>query len=477
MHLKGLHTGIVLRKSPFLVVKKLSFNEVRVYSKLHGNLTSFDFDITQLFDLFDSPLAVEDVGRKVSEIGRCDAPVLIQELYEKRFLVDADKTREEMFSEYIEAARIKNRIPRISKVTFLVSEKCNMACVGCYHSFYDFKSAAMSSEFAEEILEGLFPYLKKRGIPALLISFLGYEPLLNFDTLRMICGRASAMGDEYGINTTFKLYTNGFSINEEMFEWIEQNRSRFAVMVSLDGIREDNDKRRTDSAGMGTYDAVVRNLKRIIVSGVECGVITVLGRWNLANIEKFVKEMNEAGVKTITANMFCGQSEEERLMELTDGEKIEAVKRMDLASEKYGIEFNGEWKFPVVQMVTGARLFCPAGTKQLVFGADGAIYPCQRFAGTEVTLGAYGPDFWEELTEGRCGSYNQWTTRLYNGMAERTKEDKTDFTGCVCPFIPFIRGECITRNLTEAFDESLVQFYLTRPLNRILTKSPLSCYN
>jgi uncharacterized protein len=475
MYSRGLQPGVSLKKSPFLVVRQSNDREVRVYSKLHGHLTCFDFDINEVLKLFDSPVDVESASGKAREICRRDGSALIQELYEKGFLVEENKNENDILSEYVETVRKKNRIPKVSNITFLITAECNLACKACYHGFYDFKSADMSDDFAGRILEGLFPYLKKRGVPALLVSFLGYEPLLNFETLRAICARASRMGEAYGIKTSFKIYTNAFSINEEIFKWIEEHKSKLVIAASLDGVKEDNDKRRVDLLGNGTYDSVMGNLKRIVATGVECGVATVLGRWNFANIERFVDEMAAAGVRTITANIFCGQSEEERLRELTDSEKFDAIRRMDVATEKYGVEFNGEWKFPVVQMVTGAQFFCPAGRKQMVFSADGAIYPCQRFAGTEINFGAYKEDFWEKLLEGQCDTYNHWTNELCSAVSERTNGTGTDPTVWGCPFLPFIRGECISKNLDGDLDKDLVEYYITRPLNRILTALPMDC--
>ncbi len=475
MRPKGLQPGVSLKKSPFLVVNRLNDREVRVYSKLHGNLTSFDFDISEVLNLFDSWVNPEDAMDKVSEVCGCEPSALIQELYEKRFLIEEDKAGKDIFSEYVETVRSNNRIPRVSKVTFLTSAKCNLACKGCYHNFFDFKSANMTADFAGRILEGLFPYLKKRGIPGLLISFLGYEPLLNFETLRKIYDQACRMGDEYGIRTSFRIHTNAFSLNEEIYRWMEENRLRLGIMVSLDGIREDNDKRRVDPCGKGTYDRVVENLKRIIATGVGCGVLTVLSKLNFTNIEKFVDEMNAIGVKSITANIFCGHSEDELRMELTESEKFEAIKRMDLATEKYGIEFDGEWKFAVVQMITGAHFSCPAGIKQLVFSADGVIYPCQRFAGTKMHFGTFDEGFWERLMDGQCGSYNNWTADLYDSVMERAKGEEADLSGWSCPFLPFIRGECIGANPEKGLNKYLLEYFVTRPLNRILTKSPMNC--
>jgi radical SAM protein with 4Fe4S-binding SPASM domain len=442
---------------------------------LHGNLTSLNFDINEVLKLFDPQIDNETAVKKMSEICQCDPSTLIQELYEKRFLIEGNKNEKDMFSEYVEIVRNKNKIPKISKVTFLISAKCNLACKGCYHHFYDFKSADMNTDFANKILEGLFPYLKRRGIPELLISFLGYEPLLNFETLSKIYDQTCSMGDEYGIKSSFKIFTNAFSVSEEIYTWMRQNKSKVGVKVSLDGIKEDHDKRRTDLAGEGTYDIIIENLKRIIMTEVECGVLIVLSKLNFTNIEKFVDEMAAIGLKSITANVFCGKSEDERQIELSEIEKFEAIRRMDLATEKYGIEFDGEWKFAVAQMITGAHFSCPAGIRQLVFSPDGAMYPCQRFAGTQINFGTYQKDFWEKLIEGRCGSYNNWAADLYDGVMERTKEERTDFTGWSCPFLPFLRGECISKNLDKELNEYLLEYYSTRPLNRILTKSPMDC--
>jgi uncharacterized protein len=475
MNPKGLQPGVVLRKSPFLVVKQLDNNEVRVYSKLHGNLTSFDFDINKVLNLFGSPVDVETAANKVSKIYRFNPATLIKELYEKQFLIEGNKNETDMFLEYVETVRHENKIAKISKVTFLISAMCNLACNGCYHHFFDFKSTDMNSDFTGQILEGLFPYLKRRGIPELLISFLGYEPLLNFETLTGIYDQARRMGGEYGIETSFKIFTNAFNVSDEIYEWVEQNKHKLGIKVSLDGIKEDNDKRRVDFAGKGTYNIVIENLKRIIMTGVECGVLIVLSRLNFSNIEKFVDEMAAIGINSITANIFCGQSDDERQMELTEVEKFEAIKRMDLATEKYGIEFDGEWKFAVVQMITGAHFSCPAGIRQLVFSADGVMYPCQRFAGTKVNFGAYQKDFWEKLIDGRCESYNNWAADLYDGVMERAKGQETDLTGWSCPFLPFIRRECISKNLEKELNGYLLEYYLTRPLNRILTKSPMHC--
>ncbi len=474
MYSEKLQTDSVLKKSPFLVVRQIDNNEVRIYSKLHGNLSCFNSDINEALKFFESPVAADEAVHKISKIYKCDSFGLIKELYDKRFLVEENKNGKDIFQEYVEKVRSKNKIPNITKVTFLTSAKCNLACKGCYHHFYDFKSNDMNNDFASQFVEGLFTYLKKREITTLLISFLGYEPLLNFKALRGIYENADRMSKKYNIDTSFKLFTNAFKLNRKIFNWIRHNKSKLGIMVSLDGIEEDNDKRRVDLTGQGTYDRVVENLKRILAADIKCRVITVLSKLNISNIEKFVDEMAAIGVKGITANIFCGHSEEERQLELTETEKFEALKRMEQATEKYDMEFDGEWKFAVVQMITGAYFSCPAGIKQLVLSADGTIYPCQRFAGTNMNFGSYHEDFWQTILDGQCEGYNRWTAALYDRVADRIKGDEADLAGWSCPFVPFIREQFISMNFDRVLNENLLDYYLTRPLNRILSNSPIN---
>lgn len=467
-----LQLGIKLKKSPFLVIRQFETENTRVYSRLHGNLTLFDFKIEDVLNIFNIQIDLISAIKKVKYYYPVNTSLLIEELFEKRFLIDANINERDMLFEYIENVRTKYNLPKLTMINFLISARCNLACIGCYHNFFDFKSSNMENDFADQVLNGLFPYLKKCGTNALLISFFGYEPLSNFETLSRIHAQAGKMSREHDIKTSFRIFTNAFDLTDELYKWVEQNKSDLSFKVSLDGIKEDNDKRRVDVEGRGTYHMVIENSKRLISTGVECGIITVLSKLNSFNIEKFVDEMAAIGIKKITANIFCGHTMAERLLELSELGKFDAIKRMDLATDKYDMQFDGEWKYAVTQMFTGAQFYCPAGIRQLAFSADGLIYPCQRFAGTNLNFGEYRKGFWNDLAESRCISYNNWIDDLYNGVIERTNEKDTDLTGWSCPFLPFLRGECISTNFDRGLNEKLLEYYITRPLNRIISETP-----
>ncbi|MBP7529593.1 MAG: hypothetical protein KA801_16855, partial [Syntrophorhabdaceae bacterium] len=128
-----------MKKSPFLVVRQISAGEVRVYSKLNGNLTTFGPEINDVLRIFDRPCSAQTAAERISGACLCDPAALIGELYEKHFLVEEGRSESDIFSEYVAKARQRNAIAKISKVTFLISAQCNLACRGCYHGFYEFK--------------------------------------------------------------------------------------------------------------------------------------------------------------------------------------------------------------------------------------------------------------------------------------------------------------------------------------------------
>lgn len=182
----------------------------------------------------------------------------------------------------------------------------------------------------------------------------------------------------------------------------------------------------------------------------------------------------EAAVDRVSK--FCQRDALDLIEELYE-KKFDAIRRMDLACEKYGIQFDGEWKYAVIQLIKGAQFSCPAGMRQLVFSADGAIYPCQRFAGTGICFGTYREDFWEKITDGRWKGYHHWIKDFHRGVRERTVEqDKADLAGWSCPLLSFLRGECMGKNLERTFNEYLLDYYLTRPLNRIFAKSTMDWF-
>lgn len=77
------------------------------------------------------------------------------------------------------------------------------------------------------------------------INFHGGEPFLVFDKIRQVVEWAdNSLGD---LDISYTTTTNGTILNDEMRQWLVDNKKRFIPILSLDGPKEVHDRNRTGS--------------------------------------------------------------------------------------------------------------------------------------------------------------------------------------------------------------------------------------
>jgi uncharacterized protein len=103
---------------------------------------------------------------------------------------------------------------------------------------------------------------KSGGRPNIHVTFFGGETLLNFPVMRTTVEYARRRATELGKAIEFSLTTNATLLNEEIIEFLSDNR--VGVTVSIDGDRELNDSQRVFHNGKGSYDVIVPNIKKLL---------------------------------------------------------------------------------------------------------------------------------------------------------------------------------------------------------------------
>lgn len=152
------------------------------------------------------------------------------------------------------------------EVVFKVAEVCNLNCSYCYFfnggdkSFEEHPNFMSNSTVAEAI-EFLARTARESDVRELQIDFHGGEPLMlqkhKFDEM------CTMLREGLGFVPTFQLavQTNGTLITDE---WIEVlGRHNVAIGLSMDGDKENHDRRRVDHKGRGSYDDSVRGLRLV----------------------------------------------------------------------------------------------------------------------------------------------------------------------------------------------------------------------
>ncbi len=136
----------------------------------------------------------------------------------------------------------------------LPTEQCNFRCVYCYESF-------LRGEMSPEIRNGIKRYVERQNnLRVLDIAWFGGEPLYAPSVVTELSGFFHQHSDARGIEYQASITTNGYLLTPEIAEEIIPLGVRH-FQITLDGIREEHDKRRVLQGGGQTFDRIMENLK------------------------------------------------------------------------------------------------------------------------------------------------------------------------------------------------------------------------
>ncbi|MEA1993719.1 MAG: radical SAM protein [Euryarchaeota archaeon] len=154
------------------------------------------------------------------------------------------------------------------EMTLGVTEACNMRCKYCvYSEMYKFfrnqSFKHMGWKIAKSAIDLYFKYLKE-GEPynpkrRATIGFYGGEPLLNFPLIKK-CVKYTKKYQNF--RPFFTITTNGTLLNDEIVDFIIENKIN--LIVSIDGSKEEHNRKRILSNGNGSFDIVMKNVKKVM---------------------------------------------------------------------------------------------------------------------------------------------------------------------------------------------------------------------
>jgi uncharacterized protein len=225
-----------------------------------------------------SIFALEGVGKQVIEVlssGDGREEVLMAKL------VEGGLSRAEVeaaLQELTEIEAIRSGLPAtedvsvplqqfpLQRIVLNITNQCNLACTYCYEYSEDRitqpagRERFMSKEVAQASVDMLLEESAAR--PLIHVTFFGGETLLNFPVMRSTVRYARQRASEFGKEIQFSLTTNATLLNEEIIEFLSENR--IGVTVSIDGDRELNDRQRRFHNGKGSYDVIVPKIQELL---------------------------------------------------------------------------------------------------------------------------------------------------------------------------------------------------------------------
>ncbi len=299
----------------------------------------------------------------------------------------------------------------MSQMTLQITQQCNLRCEYCPYSNVENKSnrshssKKMSWDIAKKSVDFLVQHTYKSE--RVVIGFYGGEPLLEFELIKKIIKYANA--SFVGKEILYTITTNGTLLDTSVAEFLYENNVN--ILISLDGPRRIHDQHRRYANGMGTFEDIYNNLKKMIenknqdwtsllsINMVmdpqnEFDEIDVISRESLfkdIQIRSSVYDDSFIDEKVVYSDKYVSQyTYHEFLALLGYLEEIDKDKISSLLLNKIALmDFNRElfkrvyMELPDCGCPSGP---CVPGRKKVFVNVDGILYPCEKVSENSVNM-------------------------------------------------------------------------------------------
>lgn len=310
--------------------------------------------------------------------------------------------------------------PRVLSAYLHVTQRCNLACAGCY-SLDEHRNRLADAPLSDmkRAVEGL----AAAGLAQLIIS--GGEPFLRDDLpdiveyAKRVCGIRS-----------ITVLSNGTRMTAEALERLAPNVD--CVSVSFDGC----------SAAAPAYirseqrfDELVEAVRMVQRAGIPAHIIPTVHAKNVDDLASCVQLSRDLGASLNFSLLTC-EPNDEVLGALLPGEsELRMLGRALLTLD------NGK-PLPAMDAPVGVNLTvkrnCGAGCKSLSVDADGTVYPCHMLHRPELALGNAFVDPVLDMLQTE-------TSRMFQAL------DAAQFEDCgTCRYLRICGGGCRARSLFES---------------------------
>ena len=285
------------------------------------------------------------------------------------------------------------------EVTFQVTDDCIFCCGYCYEINKGHRM--MSKDVAKRGVDLLFEmYDKNEGAfinhntKAIILSFIGGEPLMNIDVIDYTCTyfmeQCVKRNHPWAYTWRASMISNGaLYFDPKVQAFLKKFRGFVDFSITIDGPKEIHDACRVYPNGAGTFDDAYAAVKHFNQNFYEIsGTKVTIAPENLHDLNKIIKFFVDEGMYIINANpVFETEWTEDQAKEYYIELKKMADYLLDLDKDIYVRLFDENIGRPMDENEN--RNFCGGNMEMLAFDPDGVAYPCLRYM--ESSLGNDAP--------------------------------------------------------------------------------------
>lgn len=384
----------------------------------------------------DTYRELEDVLEKSGT----DSPIELndEDLISAGIIYEADEPERDTIQKRVEAAMNEEhaedvKIP-ITNTVLQIANDCNLNCIYCYGDggSYGRQRELMTLETAKKTIDLMVA--NSEGVDELLVIFFGGEPLMNFSVVKDTFDYCKSLEPEIGKKFAFSMTTNGTILNDEIYNFIKDNK--ISIMISVDGCKDIQDKHRCYCDGRGSFEDVCKNIERF--KEARGGHLTARATVCSTDIrfKKIKDDLLSLGFTNAITSMvdteedsplFVGGNYTDRVLEQYKILADDYVENIMNGGRENNILFTSTLNILYFKKMKIRS--CNAGNNGIAVGTDGNIYPCHRFMGMkEYIIGSLDTGIDESLR----GEYRKatiyakeeckdcWVRYLCNGSCAHT---------------------------------------------------------
>lgn len=391
------NSDMPLRMSSYTIPVKLEDEEGK-YMLIHGYTGAIDIVSEEMFYGIKSPGNVTFSNEILTTLQR------------RGYITT--KTKEEE-REYV--ARMARALTRKGKIlysdfTWMVTYNCNFRCPYCFEN-RTHKDSSHKIVFSKDMVDAAYSAIDtlqplKRPLQNTM-SLYGGEPLLaeNKEIVSYIVEEGCKRGYK------FVAITNGYEV-ENFLDLLSADKI-FKMQITIDGIKEEHDKRRVHYQGICTFDKIISNIELALRKGILINVRMNMSVSNENQYEELKQFFLNKGFYNYKTFDFYGAM-------ITDSNSINDSDRGDInimSPQKFANTLKNNlslFKFDdnslyrnIFEAITKKRplhfksVTCASQTNGYVLDPLGHIYPCWEVVGNREHLeGHYSKEgvVWNEET-------------------------------------------------------------------------------
>jgi uncharacterized protein len=388
-----------------------------------------------------SLFSIDNLARDILDIGKVlDKDALIKNLSSKYSKKDIEETLNEFVSlekrGFLKPAEVcfkqPKRTEKIRRLELHLANDCNLACKYCFAKGGDFGlsmgNRRMSWDMAQKTIDWfLKPY--KDSQDNLSINFFGGEPLLNAEVLKksLIYIQKKIDSGDYPF-IRLSLSTNGTLLTENIIKILF--RHNCIPWISLDASRRAHNKNRVYRDGKGSYDDVVRAIRRLKKVAPRLPIVLCPTFGKNDTFSAMISLQKELKAEQVNFKFEFSMHDKNFLNDEEFYASLERVRKemthmYNLCQSKgQPFEILEGRRFYQLHTASSSYMGCGAGKNRVAVSSQGDIYMCSMAIGKTAMLGS--------IRDGIEPQLQYKVKDLYNTLSERTSECLNCWARALC---------------------------------------------